>query len=165
MGPEVMTAHVIEPAKDDIHALVDQILAKRYPELRATAPAAVKRLIHRRVDDRLPSILAQVVDVVDTDRATRETPVVCAHLSFLGVEAGCLRSGLVSVYLGNLTRLGVVVVPDHAVAGEEVYELLGAQAELTAIPRPRGRFTKRRVRHKGVEPSPFGRSIFEACFA
>lgn len=62
LEPEVMAAHVMNAARDDIHDLVDEILKERYPELWASAPEQLRRVVHARVDASLPSIIAQVMD-------------------------------------------------------------------------------------------------------
>lgn len=61
LEPEVMAAHVANAARDDIHLLIDDILKERYPELWASAPEQLKRLVHSRVDAQMPKIIAEVM--------------------------------------------------------------------------------------------------------
>lgn len=56
LNPDAVAARVVESSRDDIHALVDDILRREYPELWDEAPEPVKQMIHRRVEERLPEV-------------------------------------------------------------------------------------------------------------
>ena len=48
--PDVVAQYVVQEGKEDIHALVDDILRTEYPDLWEEAPAAVKRAIHQHTE-------------------------------------------------------------------------------------------------------------------
>ncbi|MGH9138487.1 MAG: Abi-alpha family protein [Acidimicrobiales bacterium] len=106
-----------------------------------------------------------MLDVVEYNAMKKNSREVSRHVSMIGAEAGCIRPGLASVYVDNLERLGVVHVRDFRVASQEDYDLLYAQPEVDQLPAPEGRFTKRRLLHRGVELSELGRQLYDACFA
>jgi len=64
LGPDVLAAHITESARDDLHDLVTAVIAERHPELWATAPGPVRRLIHRRIDAELPGLMTRVMDEI-----------------------------------------------------------------------------------------------------
>lgn len=67
LNPEVMAAHIVEVARDDIHEQVDAVLRRNHPELWATAPPQIKRMVHARVDSQLPTIVASVMDEIGSN--------------------------------------------------------------------------------------------------
>lgn len=82
LEPGVMAAHVAHAAQADIHRTVDHILQNSYPELWSVAPEALKRLVHARVDARLPGIIEHVMDGIgeNIDRLVDLKLMVIRHL-------------------------------------------------------------------------------------
>lgn len=60
--PEEMSAHIVATSSDQIHAVVDDILQREYPDLWNSAPAQIRTLVHRRVESELPAIVSEVLD-------------------------------------------------------------------------------------------------------
>jgi len=54
--PDVVAQYVVQEGKDDIHALVDDILRREYPDLWEDAPESVEAVIHQHTESQLPEI-------------------------------------------------------------------------------------------------------------
>jgi uncharacterized membrane protein YheB (UPF0754 family) len=80
--PEVIAAHVVETSRDEIHAVVDQIIQRQYPELWAAAPPQVRQMVHRRVEHEMPDIVREVLDGIghNIDRLIDLKLMVIRHL-------------------------------------------------------------------------------------
>ena len=80
--PSEMAQQVVATSRDEIHAVVDDILQREYPDLYALAPQQVKDLIHQRVDERLPEIVEEVLHGIgrNIDRLIDLKLMVIRHL-------------------------------------------------------------------------------------
>lgn len=80
--PEVIAAHVVETSRDEIQAIVDQIIQRQYPELWAAAPPQVRHMVHRRVELEMPAIVREVLDGIgqNIDRLIDLKLMVIRHL-------------------------------------------------------------------------------------
>ncbi|MDV6013746.1 Abi-alpha family protein [Haloechinothrix sp. LS1_15] len=104
-----------------------------------------------------------LVDVIAHSPMTRKQRELVHHFTLVGREAGCIRPERVAVYLDNLVRLGLVHVQPFRLRGQEHYDLLYAQPELTRIVKPAGKLVRLKVVHKGVELSEFGKEMYRQC--
>lgn len=62
--PEEVARQIVAASGDDVHRIVEEIIEREYPELWALAPTPVKRMIHDRVEARMPELVAEVLDQV-----------------------------------------------------------------------------------------------------
>lgn len=106
-----------------------------------------------------------VVGLLEVDKMKKSTRELARNISFVGLESGCLRPQMTSVYLDNLARLGVVHMRDFKSGPQEQYEVLYAEPEIVDAPAPVGRFVKHQLVERSVELSYFGRSLYDMCFA
>jgi len=56
LDPDEVSKYVVTESRENVHALIDDILQREYPEIWNEAPAAVKQMIHRRIDTQLPEV-------------------------------------------------------------------------------------------------------------
>lgn len=61
MEPDVLAAHIVKTSREEIHGLIDAIIAKEYPDLWAQLPAVVKQAVHKRVENEMPDVIKQVM--------------------------------------------------------------------------------------------------------
>lgn len=127
LEPDLMAAHIVDTARDEIHAIVDDVLAQSYPEVWASAPPALKAYVHRRVDERLPVIIERITRQIGSniDDLVDLKLMVVRHLErdprllnriFLDVGAREFRiivwSGLwFGILLGLVTMTAWLLVP------------------------------------------------------
>lgn len=127
LEPDLMAAHIVDTARDEIHAIVEDVVRQSYPEMWATAPPQLKSFIHRRVDDRLPAIISEITDQIggNIDDLIDLKLMVVRHLEsdprllnkiFLDVGAKEFRiivwSGLwFGILLGFLTMAAWLLLP------------------------------------------------------
>jgi uncharacterized membrane protein YheB (UPF0754 family) len=119
--PSVIATHLVTSARDDVHAIVEEVVREEHPQLWADLPAGVRQSVHDRVDAALPTVVRTVTERVreNVDELLDLKLMVIEHLSanpellnkiFLEVGDRELRflvnSGLV---LGTL--LGFVSIP------------------------------------------------------
>lgn len=64
LEPDVLAAHIVKTSRDEIHRIVDEIIAQEYPDLWAQLPAAVKQVIHTRVENEMPEIIKTVMNEI-----------------------------------------------------------------------------------------------------
>ncbi len=90
---------------------------------------------------------------------------VARRLSLIGSEAGCLRPELVSAYLDNLVRLGLVAIRRDPIPGEDIYQVVEAQPEVTAaMKRAGGPIFKGQSTRRSVHITDFGRAFCQVAF-
>jgi len=58
--PEAIADHVVTSARADLHRLANRILREEQPHLWRDAPPAVRRMVHARIDQRLPVVVGQL---------------------------------------------------------------------------------------------------------
>ncbi len=62
--PERIATHIVTSSEDEIRELTDDVFREEYPELWHNTPAAVRELIHTRVQDRLPRIADEITEKI-----------------------------------------------------------------------------------------------------
>jgi uncharacterized membrane protein YheB (UPF0754 family) len=60
--PQAVAEHVVAAGREDIHALVEDIVRREHPQLWRDAPEQVRQLLHQRVDDHAPEVAERVTD-------------------------------------------------------------------------------------------------------
>jgi uncharacterized membrane protein YheB (UPF0754 family) len=82
LDPDAVAAHIVATSGDEVQRIVDDILEREYPELWAAAPEAVKRLVHQRVEQQMPSLVREVLDGIgrNLDRLVDLKLMVVRHL-------------------------------------------------------------------------------------
>ncbi|MDQ6834666.1 MAG: hypothetical protein M3016_00580 [Actinomycetota bacterium] len=60
LDPEEIAQQIVESTREEIHGIVDRIMAREQPRLWQELPDQIKELIHRRVQDQLPEIVHQL---------------------------------------------------------------------------------------------------------
>jgi uncharacterized membrane protein YheB (UPF0754 family) len=66
LEPDVLAAHVVKTSRDDIHRIVDEIIAEEYPDLWAQLPIAVKQAVHQRIENEMPEVIKTVMNEMGT---------------------------------------------------------------------------------------------------
>lgn len=104
-----------------------------------------------------------VIDVVASNPMTRKQRQMLHNFSIVGLEAACLRPWLTTVYLDNLSRLGLVSIRNYRTRSQRNYDLLLCQPEVTGLRKPKGRLVRLKKNFKSIELSDFGKEIFRNC--
>jgi uncharacterized membrane protein YheB (UPF0754 family) len=64
LDPEAIARHIATSSRDEIHALVDQIIQRKYPRLWASMPGQVRETVHARVDLQIPHVLEKITSAL-----------------------------------------------------------------------------------------------------
>ncbi len=64
LEPDVIAAHILATSADEVHGLVESIIAREHPQLWADTPTAIKLAIHARIDAQLPALVKRVTDQI-----------------------------------------------------------------------------------------------------
>lgn len=67
LEPDSIAEHIIATSGDEIHDLIDEIMAREHPQLWADLPPRLRKRVHERVDAELPDIVRAVTDGVGRD--------------------------------------------------------------------------------------------------
>lgn len=62
LDPEELAAQIVRTSRDEIHTMIDEIIAQEYPDLWAQLPLVLKQAIHSRIEEELPKAVRQVTD-------------------------------------------------------------------------------------------------------
>ncbi|MDV6013747.1 hypothetical protein [Haloechinothrix sp. LS1_15] len=62
LDPEELAAQIVKTSRNEIHAMIDEIIAREYPDLWAQLPLVVKQGVHSRIEDELPAAVRRVTD-------------------------------------------------------------------------------------------------------
>ncbi|MBO0801704.1 MAG: hypothetical protein J2P25_01315 [Nocardiopsaceae bacterium] len=60
LDPAAIAQHIATSSREEIHALVDRIIQRRYPRVWGSMPAAVRSAVHARVDEQIPRVLDKI---------------------------------------------------------------------------------------------------------
>ncbi|MCL2582332.1 MAG: hypothetical protein FWE35_07735 [Streptosporangiales bacterium] len=60
LDPAAIAQHIASSSKEEIHALVDQIIQRKYPRVWASMPSQVRATVHARIDMQIPSVLSKI---------------------------------------------------------------------------------------------------------
>jgi uncharacterized membrane protein YheB (UPF0754 family) len=60
LDPEQIARQIVDSTRDDIHGIVEQIMAREQPQLWRDLPPQVKDMIHKRVQDQLPEVVREL---------------------------------------------------------------------------------------------------------
>ena len=82
LEPDMIAEHIIATSGDEIHDLIDRIMAREHPQLWADMPPQLKQRLHERVDAELPEIVRTVTDGIghDIDHLMDVKLMVIRHL-------------------------------------------------------------------------------------
>lgn len=91
---------------------------------------------------------------------------VARRLSLIGKEAGCLHPELVSAYLDNLIRLGLVAIRRDPIPDEQTYQVIEAQPEVVEAMEgvDGGPFFSAQSSRRAVVITEFGKTFCRVCF-
>jgi uncharacterized membrane protein YheB (UPF0754 family) len=59
-----LAEHVLESSREEIHDLVERVMAREHPQLWRDLPPRVRARIHRRVQAELPEVVPEIVDEI-----------------------------------------------------------------------------------------------------
>lgn len=62
LDPDAIAEHILATSGDEIHELVEQVMARERPRVWRDTPVAIRQAIHQRIDRKLPSIVHNVTD-------------------------------------------------------------------------------------------------------
>ena len=62
--PDKISAHILSTSSEEIHELVDEVIREEHPQLWRNMPDPMRRIIHSRVDARLPGIVDTITDEI-----------------------------------------------------------------------------------------------------
>ena len=60
LDPAAIAQHIATSSRGEIHAMVDRIIARKYPRVWASMPAQVRATVHARVDMQIPRVLHKI---------------------------------------------------------------------------------------------------------
>jgi uncharacterized membrane protein YheB (UPF0754 family) len=60
LDPEQIARQIVDSTREDIHGIVERIMAREQPQLWSDLPGQIKEMIHRRVQDQLPDIVHEL---------------------------------------------------------------------------------------------------------
>jgi uncharacterized membrane protein YheB (UPF0754 family) len=64
LEPDRIAEQVLLGSRDEVHAMVEQIMIEHQPELWASLPEAVRAAVHERVQEQLPIVAHEVTDAI-----------------------------------------------------------------------------------------------------
>lgn len=64
LEPEVLAAQIVRTSREQIRELVDQIIAREYPDLWRQLPEVIRNAVHTRVEAELPGMVARVTEEI-----------------------------------------------------------------------------------------------------
>lgn len=64
LEPDVLAAHVVKSSRTEIHRIIDEIIAREYPDLWAQLPIVVKQAVHARIESEMPDIITSVMNEI-----------------------------------------------------------------------------------------------------
>jgi uncharacterized membrane protein YheB (UPF0754 family) len=82
LEPDAIAEHIIATSGDEIHGLIDDIMAREHPRLWNDLPPQMRERVHQRVDQELPDIVRTVTDGIghDIDHLMDVKLMVIRHL-------------------------------------------------------------------------------------
>ena len=60
LDPDAIAAHIGATSREEIHALVERIIARKYPRVWASMPSQVRAAVHARIDTQIPQVLGKI---------------------------------------------------------------------------------------------------------
>ena len=60
LDPEQIARQIVDSTRDDIHGIVERIMAREQPQLWHDLPPQVKNMVHKRVQDQLPEVVREL---------------------------------------------------------------------------------------------------------
>lgn len=101
-----------------------------------------------------------MVDVRETNLIGVGSQLISSGLNMIAAQAGLRYRDSVEAYLGNLLRLGLIELSDHAVDDAIAYQVLEAQPEVLGKIKetPRAKTV-----HRSVRLTPFGEGFCQVC--
>lgn len=60
----MLAAHVVKSSRTEIHRIIDEIIAREYPDLWAQLPIVVKQAVHARIESEMPDIIKSVMNEI-----------------------------------------------------------------------------------------------------
>ncbi|SNR48371.1 hypothetical protein SAMN06265360_10749 [Haloechinothrix alba] len=62
LDPEELAAQIVKTSRSEIHSMIDDIIAREYPDLWAQLPLVLKQAVHSRIEAELPDAVRRVTD-------------------------------------------------------------------------------------------------------
>lgn len=60
LDPAAIARHIATRSQDEIHAMVDRVIQRKYPRVWASMPSQVRATVHARVDMQIPEVLNKI---------------------------------------------------------------------------------------------------------
>jgi uncharacterized membrane protein YheB (UPF0754 family) len=64
LEPDTIAEHILATSADEVHVLVEGIIAREHPQLWADTPPAIRAAIHARIDAQLPKLVHHITDQI-----------------------------------------------------------------------------------------------------
>jgi uncharacterized membrane protein YheB (UPF0754 family) len=110
LDPDAIADHIAATSRDEIHAVVDRIIRRKYPRVWAGMPDRVREAVHARVDQQIPEVLHQVTHALgpNIDQLLDVKLMVIRHLETDPVLACWIFDQIGHRELKLITHLGFV---------------------------------------------------------